>query len=73
MGKKKKLERDHGVPKYRKLTRFEKECCLKQGCDPRDYLFAYNISESYFKVKSKSTGIEKTIDRYRRAKHRYDY
>ena len=71
--KKRIRENQHERPVYRKLTRFEKECCLKQGCDPRDYLFAYNISESYFMVKSKSTGIEKTIDRYRRAKHRYDY
>ena len=71
--KKRIRENQHERPVYRKLTRFAKVCCLKQGCDPRDYLFAYNISESYFKVKSKSTGIEKTIDRYRRAKHKYDY
>ena len=57
----------------RKLTRFEKECCLKQGANPKDYLYAYKISDSYFKVKHKETGIEKTIDVFRRAENKYDY
>lgn len=57
----------------RRLTRDEKACILKQGGDPRMYLFAYDINESYFKAIHKETGIEKTFDKYRKAKHRYDY
>ncbi len=57
----------------RRLTRFEKECCLKQGANPKDYIFLYDINDSYFKVKHKTSGIEKTIDKYRRAKNRWDY
>lgn len=57
----------------RRLTRDEKACILKQGGDPRMYMFAYDINESYFKAIHKETGIEKTFDKYRKAKHRYDY
>lgn len=57
----------------RRLTRDEKACILKQGGDPRMYMFAYDINESYFKAVHKETGIEKTFDKYRKAKHRYDY
>lgn len=57
----------------RRLTRDEKACILKQGGDPRMYMFAYDINKSYFKAIHKETGIEKTFDKYRKAKHRYDY
>lgn len=75
MGKRKKLERGHGVPKYRRLNRLEKECCIKQGINPSDYLFAYDIGDgSYcFKIKNRTTGIETTVDKYRRAKSKWDF
>ena len=75
MGKKKKLERGHGVPKYRKLTRFEKSCCIKQGFNPDDYIFAYDLNDGscYFKIKNRFTGIEATVNKFKRAKHKWDY
>lgn len=57
----------------RRLTRDEKACLIKQGLNPKEYEFAYNVSESYFKVRSRETKVEKMIDRYRKAKHRFDY
>lgn len=57
----------------RRLTRDEKACVLKQGKNPSEYMFARNISESFFKVRHKVTGVEVTIDRFRKAKNRYDY
>lgn len=57
----------------RKLTRFEKSCVLKQGKNPSEYMFAYDISESYFKIRHKKTRVECTIDKFRRAKNKYDY
>jgi hypothetical protein len=52
--------------KPRRLTRFEKECCEAQGANPKYYLFAYTINDSYFKIVHKETGVQKTIDVYRR-------
>ena len=57
----------------RKLTREEKAFVLKQGKDPKQYMFAYNISESYFKIRHKTSGVECTIDKFRKAKNKYDY
>ena len=57
----------------RRLTRDEKACVLKQGKNPSDYMFAYDITESYFKIRHKVTGVETTIDRFRKAKDKYDY
>ena len=45
----------------------------KQGLNWREYEFAYNISESYFKVRHKEKKIEKTVDRFRKAKSKDDY
>ena len=57
----------------RRLTRDEKACVLKQGKNPSDYMFAYDITESYFKIRHKVTWVETTIDRFRKAKDKYDY
>jgi hypothetical protein len=57
----------------RRLTRDEKACLQKQGLNWREYEFAYNISESYFKVRHKEKKIEKTVDRFRKAKSKDDY
>lgn len=57
----------------RKLTRREKEWVLGNGKNPKDYIYLYDINDSYFKIKNKTTGIECTCDKYRRAKSRYDY
>lgn len=57
----------------RRLTRFEKSCVQKQGKNPDDYVFAYDISESYFKIRHKITKTECTIDKFRFSKNKYDY
>lgn len=57
----------------RRLTRDEKACVLKQGANPADYMFCYDVGTSYFKCVNKHTGIERLFDRYRKAKNRYDY
>lgn len=57
----------------RRLTRNEKACILKQGANPKDYMFAYDVNDSYFKAVNKETGVERLFDKYRKAKNRYDY
>jgi len=57
----------------RRLTRDEKSCLIKQGLNPKEYEFAYEVSESYFKVRKRDTGIEKIVDRFRKARNKYDY
>ena len=57
----------------RRLTRDEKSCLLKQGLNPKEYEFAYDVNDSYFKVRKRETGIEKLVDKYRKAKNRFDY
>jgi hypothetical protein len=57
----------------RKLTRLEKEYVLGNGKNPKEYIFLYDINDSYFKIKNKETGIECTCDKYRRAKNKWDY
>ena len=56
----------------RKLTRDEKACVLKQGANPKEYMFSYDVNESYFKAIHKETGIERMFDKYRKAKNRFD-
>lgn len=57
----------------RRLTREEKACVQKQGANPKDYMFAYDVNDSYFKAVNKETGVERLFDKYRKAKNRYDY
>lgn len=57
----------------RRLTRDEKACLVKQGFNPAEYEFAYEINDSYFKIRHKLTKIEKTVDKYRKAKNKYDF
>ena len=47
----------------RRLTRDEKACVLKQGANPADYMFCYDVGTSYFKCVNKHTGIERLFDR----------
>ena len=57
----------------RKLTRLEKEYVLGNGKNPKDYIFLYDINDSFFKIKHKVSGIEATCDKFRRAKNRWDF
>lgn len=57
----------------RRLTRDEKANLVAQGLNPSDWMFAYDISESYFKIRHKTKRLERTVDRYRKAKSKWDY
>ena len=60
-------------PKPRRLTRLEKEYVLGNGKNPNDYMYLYNINDSYFKIIHKRTGVHSTCDKFRRAKNRWDF
>lgn len=57
----------------RRLTRVEKSNLIAQGMNPKEWEYAYNINDSYYKIRNKKTGVEKTVDKYRKARNRYDY
>lgn len=43
------------------------------GLNWRDYEFAYQVNDSYIKVRNKHTGIEKIVDVYKKSKNKWDY
>jgi hypothetical protein len=55
------------------LTREQKAIVLGHGLNVKDYRFVEQINDSYIKVVNVNTGIQKTIDVYKKAKNRYDY
>lgn len=57
----------------KRLTREMKAILQGHGLDWHDYEFAYQVNESYMKFRNRKTGIEKTVDVYKKAKSRYDY
>lgn len=57
----------------KRLTREQKAILQGHGLNWKDFEFVYMVNESYMKVRNKNTGIEKTVDIYKKAKHRYDY
>lgn len=57
----------------KRLSREQKACLVAQGYNPKDYMFVCDLNDSYFKVVNKTTGIQKTVDKYRKAKGRYDF
>lgn len=57
----------------KRLTREQKAIVQGHGLDVKEYRFVEQINESYIKVVNVNTGIQKTIDVYKKAKHRYDY
>ena len=59
--------------KARRLTRLEKEWVLGNEKNPKDYMYLYDINDSYFKIINKRTGVHSTCDKYRRAKNRFDF
>lgn len=46
---------------------------VAQGLNPKEYEFAYKINDSYIKVRNKTTGIETSVDVYRKASNRWEY
>lgn len=57
----------------KKLTREQKAIVLGHGLDVKKYRFVEQINESYIKIVNVDTGIQKTVDVYKKAKHRFDY
>lgn len=52
----------------KRLTRKQKEILSSQGLNPKDYIFLYDINESYFKIQHKASGIRRTVDAFKRNK-----
>ena len=57
----------------KRLTREQKAILLGHNLNPKEYRFVEKINDSYIKVVNVNTGIQKTIDVYKKAKNRYDY
>lgn len=57
----------------KRLTREQKAIVQGHGLDVKEYRFVEQINESYIKVVNINNGIQKTIDVYKKAKHKYDY
>ena len=61
------------MKQYKRLTRLQKSIVQGHGLNPRDYRFVEQISESYIKIVNVHTGIQKTVDVYKRAKNKWDF
>lgn len=57
----------------KKLNREQKAILQGHGLNWRDYRFVEQINDSYIKVLNIRTGIQKTVDVYKKSKHRFDY
>lgn len=57
----------------KRLTREMKAILQGHGLDWREYEFAYQVNDSYMKFRNRRTGIEKTVDIYKRSKNKWDY
>lgn len=57
----------------KRLTREQKAILQGHGMNWREYEFVCVLNESYIKVRNKTTGIERTVDVYKKSKHRFDY
>ena len=57
----------------KRLTREQKAILLGHNLNPKEYRFVEQINDSYIKVVNIHTNIQKTVDVYKKSKHRYDY
>lgn len=57
----------------KKLTREQKSILVAHQLNPADYRFVGQINESYIKVININTGIMKTVDVYKKARHKWDF
>lgn len=53
------------------LTRQQKIAVSAYNLNPKDYLFAENVTDTYFKIVHKDNGSTKLIDRYVKPKKGY--
>ena len=61
------------MKQYKKLTRDQKAIVQGHGLNVKEYRFVEQINESYIKIVNVNTGIQKTIDVYKKSKHKWDY
>ncbi len=57
----------------KRLTREQKAILLGHNLNPKEYRFVDRINDSYIKVVNINSGIQKTVDVYRKAKNKWDY
>lgn len=58
---------------YKRPTREQKAILLGHNLDPKKFRYVERINDSYLKFINVETGIMKTVDVYKKAKHRFDY
>lgn len=57
----------------KRLTREQKAIVQGHGLNVKEYRFVEQINESYIKIVNVNTGIQKTVDVYKKAKNRWDF
>ena len=57
----------------KRLTREQKAILVGHQMNPAEYRFVEQINDSYIKVVNVKTGIQRTVDVYKKAKNRWDY
>ena len=57
----------------KRLTREQKAIILGHNLNPKEYRFVEQINESYIKIVNVHTGIQKTVDVYKKSKNKFDY
>lgn len=57
----------------KRLTREQKAILVAHQLNPKEHRFVEQINESYIKVVNIRTGIQKTVDVFRKAKNRWDF
>lgn len=55
----------------KRLTREQKAILAGHGLNPKEYEYMYQINESYIKVRHKISGIQRTVDVYKKAKNKW--
>lgn len=61
------------MKQYKRLTREQKAIVQGHGLNVKDYRFVEQINPSYIKIINVHTGIQKTVDVYKKSKHRWDF
>ncbi|MBO7731721.1 MAG: hypothetical protein J6S67_04195 [Methanobrevibacter sp.] len=57
----------------KRLTREQKAIVQGHGLNVKEYRFVEQINESYIKIVNVNTGIQKTVDVYKKSKNRWDF
>ena len=57
----------------KRLTREQKAIVQGHGLNVKEYRFVEQINESYIKIVNVNTGIQKTVDVYKKSKKRWDF